>query len=312
MKISNFEYLRFTMGECPLCGNSHFTHLLSNDRYFMGILTVGCNVCGLVQTNPRPSEDGINLFYQRDYRRFYQGVSDPDEKYIYEMNKKERLRDVSKYLKNTAPINLNIDILDIGCSEGAFFIELREAGFTGVFYGIEPNPKFREYASRLSYVKTLSELSHMRDKVDLVVLNHVFEHFLNPDKYLKLIRDVMNESAILYIDVPDADEYSSIDDIHLAHVFHFTVRTLSLLVEKSGFSVISCEKYSPVSHPKSIRLLAKKVELIYTKDNIYSIDKEKKAWHKIKSISIFKKRIRKFIRKIPFAREIYYVIKFKK
>jgi len=308
----NFKYLDESKQACPLCQGEDFTTLSKNDRYFMGIQTVGCNTCGLIQTNPRPSEAGIRLFYERDYRTFYQGVSEPNEKYIYEMKKKERLRDSARFLSQLDFIDMSSAILDIGCSEGIFFHALKDTGFIGELYGIEPNPEFREFAEKSTGAFVYGELSNLQTKVNLVTLNHVFEHFVKPNEFLMALRNIIEEDGYLYIDVPNAQKYNSIDDIHIAHVFHYTKKTLSQLVELVGFVIIHCEEYSPKSHPKSIRLIAKKNTLILNDDKkVLLAEEDIKVWGKIKKLSVWKKKMRVTARKIPFMKSIYHAV-FKK
>jgi len=311
VKKFNFDYLDERIQACPLCGGDKFTLLFNNDRYYMGIQTVGCSDCGLIQTNPRPSEEGLSLFYERDYRVFYQGISEPNAKYIYEMNKKERLKQSASFLSQLDSIEMNLVILDIGCSEGAFFHALSDAGFMGDLYGTEPNPEFREYAKNTTDAVVFGELNEVPKKVGLVTLNHVFEHFVRPNKFLRLLRNIMDDAGYLYIDVPNADQYDSVNDIHMAHVFHFSVRTLSFMVKQAGFIIISCEEYSPLSHPKSIRLVARKSAFISSggKQRSRARD-EMETWDKIRKLSIVMKKIKigMLVGKIPFMRRVYRAI----
>lgn len=297
----DFRYLELSKQSCPLCGGVNFTQLKNNDRYFMGISTVGCNQCGLVQTNPRPSQSGLGLFYKNDYRRFYQGVVSPDLGYINLYNKKLRLKTTCDYLsKFVAFDKLNVTILDIGCSEGALFSSLRDRGFMGALKGVEPNAEFANYAAANNRAIVVSSLEEITGKYDLVTLNHVYEHLLDPGDFLIKIKGHLKINGLVYIDVPDAEEYSSLNDLHIAHVFHFTTRTIIGLLNNKGFEILSCEKYAPINHPKSIRVVAK-VRRGGAKlgSYVYSPDKEIAAWVTIRRLSVFKKRIKELIKRIP-------------
>jgi hypothetical protein len=130
-------------------------------------------------------------------------------------------------------------------------------------------------------------------------MNHVFEHFLNPNFLINQLKRKLRKGGYIYIDVPDAEEYSRLDDLHIAHLFHYTQRTLAAIFESSGFEVIQCEKYSPVAHPKSIRLVAKVAGDGVNKNQITTSQSESFAWQKITQISILKKRAKVLIALIP-------------
>ena len=59
---------------CALCGQAGFKPLASIDRYGMGLATVKCRTCGLVQTRPRLTAEAFDAFYRDDYRAYDQGM----------------------------------------------------------------------------------------------------------------------------------------------------------------------------------------------------------------------------------------------
>lgn len=307
----DFEYLELSLRPCPLCDGLDFKQLKDNDRYFMGIKTVGCNKCGLVQTNPRPSRSGLQLFYENDYRKFYQGVLSPNQEYINRYNKNLRLEATCGYLARFFPFDkLNSTILDIGCSEGALFSAMRGRGFRGKLSGVEPNSDFAKYASDNNDAIVVSELDDIVGKYNLITINHVYEHLLDPYDFLIKLKKHLKVNGILYIDVPDIEEYSSLNDLHIAHVFHFSIRTLRAILIKSGFEIMACEKYVPLYHPKSIRVVARIAkETCYLPDDLYSVELELSVWNVIKRISVIKKRIKEILKYVPGVKFCYERIK---
>jgi len=280
----------------------------------MKLVTVGCTMCGMIQTNPRPTENGLSSFYKEDYRKFYQGIISPDQGYIKQNNKQERLKYTISFLKKMVIYLPTTSILDVGCSEGSLFFAFRNDGFLGKLYGVEPNQEFASYAEKQNNAKVYPNLEAVTAQCDLIVVNHVFEHLLKPSDFLNNIKKLMKRDGFLYIDVPDADEYKSLDDLHLAHIFHYTIRTLTRMIDESGFNVISCEKHYPPYHPKSIRLVAQKREGSGKNSINTTPITEIATWDRIKRISSFRKRIsilvskfRFFISRIPYAKRIYKV-----
>ncbi len=303
----NLSELDFEIRPCPLCSGMEFTHLASHDRNLLGIATVGCNRCGLVQTNPRPSAAGLHRFYRDHYRIFYQGATAPDQTYIASLNKDVRLAYTARFFKDTIGLKRDDVVLDFGCGEGSLFAALRHAGFTGAFYGVELNASFGEYASRYGNA-TVSNSIRSREPVDLVVVNHVLEHLDDPIGTLRELGKLIKPSGHLYIDVPDAEEYDKIYDLHIAHIYHFTERTLRTLVERAGFVVSRVEKHRPPHHPRSVRLVATPGSLSGSNE-LPSVSQEAPAWAAVRSAGRYRNTVRLRLRRIGWLRKLYLALR---
>lgn len=283
-----FKNLDLIDPSCIYCKNTSFTPLISNDRYFMGLSSEGCNSCGLVQINPRPSDDAFEKFYKNDYRFYYQGVQKPTETYVKNLKKSERLDYTIKYIDDNITLANIRSILDYGCSEGAMFEALERIAFNGDLYGVEPNSEFAEYAAVNNSVVVYDSIDIFLERVDLIIVNHVFEHLTNPIKFLTSIKKNLTPDGFLYIDVPDVERYTSINDFHIAHVAHYSRRTLTAILLKSGFECISLQPHEPPNHPKSIRVIAKVSSndannINQPENNVIS---ELAVWRNIQSISV--------------------------
>lgn len=301
------EECDFTTQPCPLCQGEQFERLASYDRNLLGITTVGCACCGLLQTNPRPSASGLQRFYRVHYRVFYQDAKQPDQAYIADLKKDSRLAYTANFLANEMCLSLDAVVLDYGCGEGSLFAALRTAGFVGNFYGVELNASFGEYASRYGNAVVSSSIS-ARELVDVAIVNHVLEHLNNPIGILKEIAKCIKPGGFVYIDVPDAEEYKTIYDLHIAHISHFSVKTLSALVQRAGFVVQAVEKHSPPHHPRSIRLVAKPDSSVRAAP-LPSPQGEFKAWSAVRAAGRFRNTIRLRLRRVGWLRGIYLAFK---
>jgi len=303
----DLKLLDASQQSCPLCEGISFEPLARNDRNLIGITTVGCKRCGLVQTNPRPSAEGLNVFYRDHYRLFYQGATNPDAAYIANLNKDVRLARTAAFFSEGVGLVSGAVILDYGCGEGSLFAALRKAGFTGAFYGVELNASFGEFASRYGNA-IVSNTIRAPEPVDLVVVNHVLEHLADPIGTLKQLGDLLKPgTGRLYIDVPDAEEYSTINDLHLAHIYHFSERTLRSLVEKAGFTVLRVEKHAPPFHPRSVRLVASAGFTSIPCET--SPSSEQAAWNAIRRSGRMLNTLRVRLRHNSFARQAYRLAK---
>lgn len=300
-----FDFLQVAVQSCALCGGSQFVTLKRNDRYRMRIVTVGCAHCGLIQTNPRPSESGLKEFYSKYYRKFYQGITHPTTQYIETTYKSVRMVYTVDFINKVIPTTSITRVLDIGCGEGAFFSALIASGFKGYLTGVEPNRQFADFAEKSTGATTVCSLGKVIGKYDLIVLNHVLEHILNPAGFLQEVATHLSDGGYLYIDVPDADEYSSLADLHIAHIYHFTTRTLSYLLDVNNYVIKKIEKHSPPFHPKSIRVVAVKNGDCGGMGSKTSIMTEKDAWERLRRISVIYFLIRQRVTKLQLARKIY-------
>ncbi len=58
---------------CCVCGGRDFEPLSEKDRYGLYMPVVICRDCGLIQTNPRMTQESYNQFYELEYRKLYVG-----------------------------------------------------------------------------------------------------------------------------------------------------------------------------------------------------------------------------------------------
>lgn len=299
--VTGFK-LELEIQACPLCGGDSFTRLANNDRYLMGLTTVGCNRCGLVQTNPRPSPRALDDFYRLHYRRFYQNAKKPDQEYVAALHKDVRLQYTAEYFQSTLKLPANAVVLDFGCGEGSLFAAMRKAGFTGEFYGVELNAEFGEYASEVGNATVFNEIKSPKP-VDLIIINHVLEHLLDPIQTLQRLAGLLSPHGRIYMDVPDAAEYGAINDLHIAHLLHFSARTLSLVATAAGLAVESLEKHAPPHHPRSVRLVGTLNGP--RRPAVFDAGEERGAWVAVSSAGRFGNTLRLRLAQIDSLRSAY-------
>jgi 2-polyprenyl-3-methyl-5-hydroxy-6-metoxy-1,4-benzoquinol methylase len=257
--MEKFDYasLRPRRQPCALCGSLSLVRLTSQDRHLLGIETEGCNGCGLLQTNPRPDERSLANFYAEHYRLLYQGIRTPGSSYVARYRKDARTLYTASFLLEATKLTERDVVLDFGCGEGSLFLALRKKGFRGRMLGIEADSEFGAYASSSSDAKVFRSLDEVKnEKAQLVVLNHVLEHYPKPVELLQRLGSLLNPGGSLYVDVPDAEQYRGIQDLHLAHLLHFDRSTLALTLNAAGFKPAFIEAHSPPNHPPSLRSIS--------------------------------------------------------
>jgi SAM-dependent methyltransferase len=244
---------------CPLCQGQGFEALATQDRYDMGITTVGCNGCGLVMTNPMPTPAALSDFYRRHYRTYYRKLDVPTPEYIREFGLDRRARYTSGCIAEAGLLRPSSRVLDVGCAEGSLLQEIRRRVPECGIVGVEPGEGFSKYSRETLGCKVVDSLDALRRggeaPFDVIVAIHVLEHVGNPVEFLASLRPLLKPGGTVWIDVPDAAAYSSLDDLHLAHLYHFTRDTLALAARKAGYFVGRLERHRPPRHPPSVRVL---------------------------------------------------------
>lgn len=245
---------------CPLCGAADFESLAAIDRYGMGLATVGCRGCGLVQTQPHLTPAAFAAFYRDDYRAYYQGVVEPSDAYVRQTNKGARLDATVAWLKGAGLFDEGCAVLDVGCSEGTLFKALRAGGFAGPLFGVEPNAAFRAYAAQQHGAEIVASEEAMPDawrgRINVATMIHVLEHVADPVATLARLRGLLAPGGHVYVDVPDVAQYASVNDLHIAHVVHFGATTLAATIAAAGLGTVRIEAHRPPGHPPSLRAVA--------------------------------------------------------
>jgi len=254
--------------KCPLCDGTTFTRLASVDRYGMGVCTVACNVCGFITTDPVLSGPDLDKFYREQYRSVYSKVDFPSHRYILKNGIDRRAEYIANFVVEKADFPFAARVLDVGCAEGSVLRAIRHLRPNWVTLGVEPGA-FGEFAKGHAGCDVVPSLEQTPLRTyDLVLLNHVLEHAQDPLALLRDLRDRLAPSGKLFVDVPDAVAYSTIDDLHVAHVHHFTPTSLRRLGARAGLRCILLEQHRPPRHPRSVRCLFEQLEGVEEVDNL--------------------------------------------
>jgi SAM-dependent methyltransferase len=243
---------------CPACEGKDFQQLAREDRYQMGLPTCQCRKCGLAMTNPVPTEDALSRFYRDDYRAYYRKVDRPTEQHIEEYGLGKRAQYTSGFLKDAGLIEGAPRVLDVGCAEGSLLRGVGGKSPTSTRFGIEPNPLFGEFArgwAGATIYPDLADVEQLGQTFDLITINHVLEHVREPVEFLRRLSDLLTERGAIYVDVPDAARYQSIDDLHIAHLYHFSLVSLENIARRAGLRALRIEKHNPTRHPFSVRAI---------------------------------------------------------
>ena len=140
------------------------------------------------------------------------------------------------------------NVLDIGCGAGGTLMPFVEAGYArfGCDVGGEYLHRGRYAGLTLQHGNTSSLAEYGPAK--LAILSHVLEHLTNPIEELRLIAELLEDRGYLYVELPGVLKiHETYGDTLLflqnAHLYHFTLATLSSIMARAGFRMVKGNEY---------------------------------------------------------------------
>ncbi|MCI2200638.1 class I SAM-dependent methyltransferase, partial [Clostridium sp.] len=226
------------------CGNNSFEILSEKDRYGIPLTTVICQKCGLVMTNPRMNQFSYDQFYDKEYRKLYLGVQEPNfDFYNLEQKRGEK---IFRYVSSS--INLdNNEVLEVGCGAGGILDIFKKNGCSVI--GVDLDSNYINYGIdkglELYCTHSKNLIDKYLEKFDLIILSHVLEHFLDIDSELEIIYKLLKPTGYLYVEVPGLKSlligYDKCDFLYYlqnAHTYSFDLDTLVQIMKWSKFKFI--------------------------------------------------------------------------
>ncbi len=143
------------------------------------------------------------------------------------------------------------EILEIGCANGKLLEEFKVDGHK--VWGVEPDRQALFFAKERNldvYYGTAESLPPeiTSRKYDMIIMNHVLEHTIDPLLALRNTMDLLVDGGKLVMEVPNnscmALKASGIAWLHLdvpRHLYFFTPDSLRAICKQVGFEVISTE-----------------------------------------------------------------------
>ncbi|MBI2443490.1 MAG: class I SAM-dependent methyltransferase [Candidatus Levybacteria bacterium] len=250
-----------TIVPCPLCReNSYkilFPSTLSEKDFDPGVIKqnlknslddytkhgqiVRCRNCSLVYVNPR--ENLKNLL------KGYEDVEDPE----YIETEKYRKIILSEHLRELERWKHKGKLLDVGCFAGYFLTLAKDHGWSP--FGIEPS----SWAVRIAKKngarllgKDIETTTLPKNYFDVITLWDVIEHLANPSDILEKLSHSMKRGGVIALGTPNVDSLfakvlgEKCPFFIRMHLILFSPKTLRRLLEKHGFSVLSCTAYGRV------------------------------------------------------------------
>lgn len=237
--------------DCPVCATKEVEVLSEKDRYGLYMSIVACKQCGMVRTSPRMNQEAYNEFYNEEYRKLYVGKDVATEAFYYTQQGKGKA--LLEYLRQQEQFTGSLEgkfVLEVGCGAGGILSRFKDEGarILGIDLGEEYINWGKEKKGLDLQTGFLKDLD-LDQKPDLIIYSHVMEHILDLEEEFDHIRANCTADTLVYIEVPGVKSihanYRSdfLRYLQNAHTFHFTLTSLTNLLQTYGFDLIKGTEY---------------------------------------------------------------------
>ncbi|CAA6812771.1 MAG: SAM-dependent methyltransferase [uncultured Sulfurovum sp.] len=265
--IQSYKIKLEKVNYCICCNNDNLEKLLEVDRFDLPFGSYVCTNCGLIMTSPRMTQDSLPYYYEKYYHPLNYGKENLDNQVaLFKSGQGKKIfNTLYPYVKDKK----HLDILEIGAGVGNVLDEFRQKSIEKLMdielYGTEySHDCIRQCQKRnLNMIEgNASSVLKLNKKFDIIILSHVFEHFIDLEDELNTLVKLLNNDGLLYIEVPGILKnhnkpyynFSFLGYAVHAHMYNFSLITLTNILGKNSFSLLEGnEEVEAVFQIKNIR-----------------------------------------------------------
>jgi 2-polyprenyl-3-methyl-5-hydroxy-6-metoxy-1,4-benzoquinol methylase len=227
---------------CPVCGTtaSSLLHQTTYPEYgYAGAFAMRrCDRCGLLFNSPRLDDNKLKELYGKNYYFFSRAASSEFRRIPPMYFRTVGRIDESQFQTKRS--------MDIGCGRGYFPAVLKNLGWNA--HGIEISPAASERARRDFsldvFTGTVEQYAAKNKKrFPVVTAIDVIEHVSLPDEFIRAAAELVGSNGWLIIDTPNAAAANMADEgifwkgFNPFHIFLFSIKNLTTLLSRRGFTV---------------------------------------------------------------------------
>lgn len=242
---------------CPITGSSEVEHLLSFpqfpvfqhpmspeeqvDQIRVALDFYYCSASGHC-FQAQYSEELLEKLYSSHYYT-------PAEAAIGETFRKFFAKTLQKHLEEHHKKGENLNVLEIGSSDGEMLLELDSILNNASFLGFEPNSNTSQTARSKGFdiresFFTTEAVQDIEEKYDIIFSRHVVEHIPDQTDFFNAASEVAAPGAFLIHETPCLDwfiERGKLDPFHVEHIHVLSKASLQALAEKNGWAMVHLE-----------------------------------------------------------------------
>ncbi|MBI3591550.1 MAG: class I SAM-dependent methyltransferase [Candidatus Melainabacteria bacterium] len=212
-----------------------------------------CKNCGLISQYPLPEINLLQRFYPDEYRNYL-----PVKKSLFTSLKNTQFKNlankITKYFNKDIKNN-DLKILEIGFGNGQLLLALQEKGYTSLSGSDFTDRVFSSLKEKGIELKAsnIEERFPFNEVFDVIIMNNVIEHFLNPKKVLENCKSNLSKNGIIILITPNTDALELLffknywAGFHAPrHTFLFNEKNIKLVGKDLGFTEVITE---PICDP---------------------------------------------------------------
>jgi 2-polyprenyl-3-methyl-5-hydroxy-6-metoxy-1,4-benzoquinol methylase len=287
---------------CCVCKGNKFELLSKKDGYGIDARIVICRDCGLIQLNPRMTQDSYAGFYNEEYRLLHSGEAAGENLFQFEYKKGKSIYDwLTQNVTLPKPLS-ELSVLEVGCAVGGILQYFKDQGSR--VKGLDLDEEAVKFGrERHGLDLTVGEIQDVDYQPDVIIYADALEHMLQPGEGLLQVGKILSPGGFVYIGVPglkkllkESRDFLAL--LQVAHTYYFSLRALTNLVEASGFELVTGNE--------SINSVFKKTSRgkLLTND-YYDMRKYISQQERYRSFFFFSSRLLKFTRLYRPASYIY-------
>jgi SAM-dependent methyltransferase len=218
---------------CELCGRDGLTLAYAPEHSSRGISVYICCFCGLVQSLPRIDHA------PRAPMAVSGGANWGNVRYGKGFRSQIALDALQRHIRSD-----HFSLIDIGSNRGRFIEALTKAFPAADVVAVEPDERVAASSADKAelHVERIESLKFEAGRFDVVHSCHTAEHLAHPHRTLKDHARILKDGGLLILDAPNIAIIGSDDIVEEwfidKHLYHFSIRTLSRMVESAGFEII--------------------------------------------------------------------------
>jgi 2-polyprenyl-3-methyl-5-hydroxy-6-metoxy-1,4-benzoquinol methylase len=223
--------------DCDFCRSLSLQFAYTPDGTTRGLKVYVCGGCGLVQSLPRVARTA-----DRHAAAVSGGADWGNVRYGKGFRTTQALDAIACHADLSAPLKL----LDVGSNRGSFARAFLANAPGAALTAVEPDERYADSCAdlpRTQLVQLRTENTAFADaSFDVVHSCHTIEHLAEPFAALRDHARVLKTGGLLVIDAPNTALLGGADIVEEwfidKHLFHFSARTLSRMIEAAGFTII--------------------------------------------------------------------------
>lgn len=249
-----FDYDMEQQCRCVICGDAPVADLCAAKLLSLPppLTILRCERCELRWLNPRPTRSA----YRTIYRDLYYSEELPED--YAALVAQRRTLYAERLGRIVALSGAGVSLIDVGAAKGDFVAMAREWQLAAE--GLEPSQWGRDEAMHHYGLSLMpGDISGLpTGSYDIVHMNHVFEHLLDPLEQLAQVRRILRAGGYFVMEVPqqftnivemrhrllgkDNSRSFSLYSVH--HPFFYTAKSLRRILEMSGFRVTTLSTWN--------------------------------------------------------------------